>query len=85
MSVSLTNRMQHQQHRIQQGVQSGELKPRETARLERAEVRVDAKIARDAFDGGGMTKKEKAVDTALQNGLSARIFVQKHDGQSSQS
>ncbi|HEY8211265.1 MAG TPA: hypothetical protein VIG99_27465 [Myxococcaceae bacterium] len=80
--MSLINRMQNQQNRIQQGVESGSLTPREAVRLEARAVRLDAKIAKDAFDGGGLTKRERAIDNLRLDGMSARIYRQKHDGQS---
>ncbi|HVE81296.1 MAG TPA: hypothetical protein VND93_00545 [Myxococcales bacterium] len=79
---SLTTRMSNQQDRIQQGVQSGQLTPREAVRLEKGAVRLDAHIAKDAFDGGGLTRRERAGDQLRLDGMSARIFAQKHDGQS---
>ena len=81
ISAHLTNRMSHQQARIDQGIQSGQLNRPEAARLERAEARLDAKVIKDSFDGGGLTKRERVVDTALLDGMSARIYRQKHDGQ----
>lgn len=80
--MSLVNRMQNQQSRIQQGVESGSLTPREGVRLEARAARLDAKIAKDTFDGGGLTPRERAVASLRLDGMSARIYQQKHDGQS---
>lgn len=65
---------------IAQGVQSGELTPRETARLERKEARVQREIRRDrAAHGGHLTPAEKARINRQQNRLSREIYREKHD------
>lgn len=85
MSVhTIPQRMSFQLDRIQQGLDSGQLNNREGARLLRSEVRLGANIVKDAFDDGGLTARERAVNQARQDVLSARIFVQKHDGQTAE-
>jgi hypothetical protein len=74
--------MHRQQERIAQGVQSGELTPRETARLERKEARVQREIRRDrAAHGGHLTPGEKARINRQQNRLSREIYREKHDAE----
>ncbi len=72
------NRAQRQQKRITQGVASGSLTPKETARLERQEGRVNKNIAKAQADGK-VTKKEAAKLQKEQNRESRRIYRQKHD------
>jgi hypothetical protein len=71
-----------QQERIGEGVESGQLTPHETAKLERKETRVQNEIARDrAANGGKLTPGEKASINRQQNRLSRQIYRQKHDAQ----
>ena len=78
---NIAKRQQRQQKRIAQGVNSGELTARETARLERQEARLNKEIARDRADGGGLSVAERRKITRQQNRESRRIYRQKHDGQ----
>ena len=71
----------NQQERIGEGVESGQLTPKEGARLERREARVDASIEKDKADGRGFTPKEKAKAERKQDRASAAIAKQKHDAQ----
>lgn len=70
----------NQQKRIEQGVNSGQLNRRETARLQRGETHIDKMEARAAKDGT-VTAKEKARINHAQNVESRRIYRQKHDAQ----
>ena len=70
-----------QQRRIAHGVESGQLTPRETARLERGEARLHREIRHDRIDGGGLTKRERARIERQQDRMSHRIYRQKHDRQ----
>lgn len=76
----IERRKENQQRRIAQGVASGELTPRETARLERQETRLNGEI-RDMRedDGGRLTPKDRRIVNRQQNRLSRRIYRQKHD------
>src|SRR5437870_12843626 len=67
-------REQRQQERIAQGVKSGELTPRETARLERKEARIHREIERDrAANGGHLTPAERRQINRQQNRASRQI------------
>lgn len=81
INTHLTHRMSNQLSRISQGIESGQLNTREASRLTAGAARLDAKIARDAFDGGGFTPRERAAAHARLDAMSARIYGQKHDGQ----
>jgi hypothetical protein len=73
-------RRAEQQHRIQQGVASGQLTRRETRKLERQQRR----IARDevrAKKDGVVTPRERAHLTREQDAASRSIARQKHDRQ----
>lgn len=74
-------RQKRQQERIAQGVKSGELTPKETAKLERKEARLHKQIVKDRKDGGGLTPKERAKIDAKQDKLSREIYKEKHDAQ----
>jgi len=68
--------------RIAQGVKSGQLTPRETARLETREANLNKRIRDErAANGGHLTDKEKAQVNRQQNRISRDIRKQKHDGQ----
>jgi hypothetical protein len=67
-----------QQARIEQGVQSGQLTGRETARLEHGEAHVDRVEARQAANGR-VEAAEASRAQRLENRESRRIFRQKHD------
>jgi hypothetical protein len=77
---TITNREARQQKRIAEGVESGELTARETARLERQETKIEADRQKALADGT-MTKREKAKLTREQNRTSRHIYWQKHDAQ----
>ncbi|HEY8211264.1 MAG TPA: hypothetical protein VIG99_27460 [Myxococcaceae bacterium] len=81
LAGELARREVRQQARIAQGVQSGGLTAREAVRLERREVRVENKIARDRVDGGGLTAREVVRDNRMLNRSSRAIYRQKHDAQ----
>jgi hypothetical protein len=68
----------NQQTRIQQGVQSGELSNRETARLERGQARVNQKEARAARDGHVGAGEQHRVQMA-ENHQSGRVWRKKHN------
>ena len=69
-----------QDARIQQGVASGQLTPKETYRLEKQQAainRVEAKAKAD----GTVTKAERQRLNHLQNRASKDIYRRKHDAQ----
>lgn len=74
-------RQENQQQRIDQGVASGQLTPREAARMDRQQGRVAASEAQAKSDGV-VTKKERARLAHQQNKTSRHIRHQKHDRQS---
>jgi uncharacterized membrane protein YebE (DUF533 family) len=76
----IDKREANQDARIQQGVASGELTPRETARLDRGQAHVQTMEANAKADGV-VTGKERAAITHAQNVQSRRIHRQKHDRQ----
>jgi hypothetical protein len=71
-----------QQKRVAQGVQSGQLTPGETARIEHNEAKINREVHRDRVrNGGTLTSKEKAQLNHQQNRESRQIYRQKHDAQ----
>jgi hypothetical protein len=76
--AQVTRREARQQRRIAQGVASGALTPKETARLERQEGRIDRHIARAEADGK-MTAQESARINRQENRESRRIYRKKHN------
>lgn len=76
----IDQRQANQEARIQQGVASGELTPREAARLEKGQTHV-ANMEAKAKADGVVTPKERARIDRAQDRQSARIHHQKHDRQ----
>lgn len=68
----------NQQTRIEQGVQSGSLTNRETAKLERGQARVNRKEARAAADGHVGAGEQHRVQVA-ENRQSDRVWRKKHN------
>lgn len=81
-SQTIVARQQKQQERILQGVRSGSLTARETARLEREEARIGREIRRDRADGAGMTARERAKAHRMLDCASRDIFRLKHNQRS---
>jgi hypothetical protein len=80
MAAEVDRREDRQQDRIGQGVQSGQLTPGETARLERQEQRIDNQVkAERAANGGHLTAAERAQVNREQNRESRRIYAAKHN------
>ena len=76
------NQRQHdQQQRIAQGMQSGQLTPREARRLESEQYRFDREEARMRASGGGLSGRERNRLEEQQDRMSRQIYRQKHDGQ----
>ncbi len=69
-----------QQARIDQGVASGQLNQKETARLEKGQARVNQAEANAKADGTVMRSEWKKLDR-MQDKQSRRIKHQKHDAQ----
>jgi hypothetical protein len=69
-----------QQQRIQQGVHSGALTPRETRHLERGEARLAyRKDMMRARDDGRLTRHDRVALNRQENRLSHHIFRAKHN------
>lgn len=77
----LDAREQNQRERIAQGVRSGELTRPETRRLVRGEIRLH-RHERIAKSDGIVTRGERIRLQRHANGMSRRIYQQKHDRQS---
>lgn len=76
----IDQRQANQEARIQQGVASGELTPREANRLEAGQQHVQ-NLENKAKADGVVTPAEKARITHAQDVQSRRIAKQKHDRQ----
>ena len=69
-----------QQKRIAQGVASGQLTPRETARLESREARLNSEVRDFREDNGGtLTPRERVEVNRQQNRISDEIYRAKHN------
>ena len=80
MAAEVDRREGRQQGRIAEGVESGQLTPGETARLERQEQRIDNQVrAERAANGGHLTAAEHAQVNREQNRESRRIYAAKHN------
>ena len=73
-------RQANQEARIQQGVQSGQLTPKEAAKLEKGQAKVQAKEDKAKADGV-VTAKERARLAKAQKKQSRKIYKEKHDKQ----
>ena len=73
-------RQERQEQRIDQGVKSGALTPRETRKLERGQKHVE-NLETKAQADGKVTAKEKLRIEHAQDVQSKRIYKQKHDAQ----
>jgi hypothetical protein len=73
-------RQDRQELRIDKGVQSGSLTPRETRKLERGQNHVE-KVETRAQADGKVTAREKVRLEHAQDVQSKRIYRQKHDKQ----
>ena len=70
----------NQQNRINQGIQSGQLTPREAGKLETQQARIKQREERmTARDGGQLTAQDKAKLTRQQNNASRNIYRKKHN------
>ena len=69
-----------QEARIQQGVRSGELTPKETAKLEKGQAKVRAMEDKAKADGK-VTPKERKKLAKAQDKQSKKIYKEKHDKQ----
>jgi uncharacterized membrane protein YebE (DUF533 family) len=76
----IDKREAHQEARIQQGVASGQLTPKETYRLEKEQAAIN-KVEAKAKADGTVTKHERKRLTRMQNKASKDIHNQKHDAQ----
>jgi hypothetical protein len=77
---NIQQRMQNQERRIQQGVNSGALTPKEAGKLEAREAKIKQDEARMKSDGQLTAKERKKLNKELDN-ASDRIYKQKHDRQ----
>jgi hypothetical protein len=73
-------RQANQEARIQQGVKSGELTPKEAAKLEKGQAKVQAAEDKAKADGK-VTPKERAKLAKKQNQQGKKIYKEKHDAQ----
>ncbi|MBI5107465.1 MAG: hypothetical protein HZA62_01835 [Rhodocyclales bacterium] len=76
----IDKRQAEQQKRIDQGVTSGSLTPKEAARLEKGQERVQ-KMEDKAKSDGTVTAKERARIQQAQNVQSRHVAKEKHDRQ----
>jgi len=73
-------REQRQQKRIAEGIENGQLTPRETAKLETQESRLNSEVRDFREDNGGkLTPREQARVNRQQNQLSKEIYRAKHN------
>ncbi len=80
LAGEVDSRQTNQQARIAEGVESGQLTPGETARLERKEARNRRQIHRDrAANGGTLTPAERAQVNREENRTSRQIYDAKHN------
>ena len=78
---TIQQRKENQQDRIAQGVQSGQLTPGETSKLEKQQQGINREEAgmREA-NGGKLTGADKKALNQQQNRASRNIYNKKHNG-----
>lgn len=80
LAAEVDHRGAHQQARIAEGRESGQLTHREASRLERKEVRIHRQIRYDrAANRGHLTRAERRHINREQNRVSRRIYHAKHN------
>lgn len=80
-AAQVNGREIRQDRRIDQGVRSGELTPREAAHLERQQGRINRQEARMRYRNGGYLRPgQRARLEREQNRASRHIFRAKHNG-----
>lgn len=80
-AAQVGQRQDNQAARINQGVRSGELTPRETAHLDRQQDRIaDAEARMRARHGGRLTGRDRAELARMQNHANRTIYRAKHNG-----
>ena len=79
-TARIDQRQANQEARIQQGVNSGSLTPREAARLERGQQHVQ-NMENRAMADGSVNKREAARIEHAQDNQSRKIYREKHDRQ----
>lgn len=75
----INQRQSHQQHRIYNGIASGQVTPREAYRLERQQAHIARFEARSRRDGPGLTGRERYRLERMQDRASRNIWRQRHD------
>ena len=76
----INRRERHERQRIRQGVRSGELTRRETARLMAGQARIHAAERYAKADGRVTVRERRRLDSMLDR-ASRNIYRQKHDPQ----
>lgn len=76
----IQKRMRNQERRIDQGVQSGELSPKEAGKLEAEQARIRQAETRMKSDGNLTTQERNRLHN-MQDRASDHIYRQKHDRQ----
>lgn len=78
-SPRIDRREANQQRRINQGVRSGSLSPRETYRLQRQQANLNAQESRFKSDGR-FTRRERSIVRHRLDRSSRAIYRAKHNG-----
>jgi len=79
-TTKIGKRVENQQDRIGQGIQSGQLTAGESANLEKQESALNKEMAAEKqLNGGKLTNQEKAQVNRQQNHLSKEIYKDKHN------
>jgi len=70
----------HNRERIEQGIRTGQITPREARRLQKAQARID-RMEAFALRDGRVTPRERERIELAQADLGRAIFHEKHDAQ----
>ena len=76
----IQQRMQNQENRIDQGIRSGQLTPKEAGKLEAEQAKIRQTEQRMKSDGNLTAKERQKLDN-MQDRASSHIYRHKHDRQ----
>ncbi len=80
-NMSIEARQERQQKRIAEGIEKGQLTPKEAEHLEKRESNIEAREQKMRASGGKFTKGERKAIQHQLNGSSKAIKRQRHDKQ----
>ena len=75
----VADRQAQQGDRIARGIESGLLSPREANRLQSQQSRIERYATKNSYDGGGLSRAERATLQRMQKNAGAAITRRTYD------